>query len=83
MKRWVRCSFDPETNPRDAAESSIDMINSDITSIRNFVKRYANKLKNSPDDDAAMNDIVDKMAFLQHSLDSIIDHYNIKHIKEE
>lgn len=75
MKRLIYNSFDPETNPTDAARSVIDTLNSDITSIRNVVKGYANIVKNHPDDDSKMNKIVDELSYLQAHLDDIISHY--------
>ena len=75
MKRVVISSFDPETNPRDAAESIIDSINSDITTIGNIVKHWKRILKEHPDNDSAMNKIADESAFLQQHLDEIRQHY--------
>ena len=76
MKRYIRTSFDPETDPTDAARAVIDMINSDITTVGNIVKKAAKTLKEHPDDDTRMNTIVNDLAFMQAKLDEIREHYN-------
>lgn len=74
MKRVV-CSFDPETNPTDAARCCVDMLNSNITSIRNIVKGWSNMIKDHPDDNDAMNRIVDESSYMQNEIDKISAHY--------
>ncbi len=75
MKRYIKNSFDPETNPTDAARSTIDMLNSDLTALHNVVKKYANLVKQHPDDNSMMNKVVDDLSSMQLAIDEICDKY--------
>ena len=78
MKRYIKNSFSPEDNPTDAARSTIDMVNSDLTSIHNIILKYGKIVKEHPDDNSQMNKVVDDLAFVQQKLDEIMDHYRSK-----
>lgn len=77
MKRVI-CSFDPETNPTDAARSVVDTLNSDITKLHNIVSQWRKTLQAHPDDDSSMNKIIDESAYMQSQIDKILDHYRIE-----
>lgn len=77
MKRWIRCTFDPETNPRNAAEATIKQLNSDLTAIGNVVKGCQKQFDKYTDDDNVMNQIVDKLSYMQKEVDKIREHYNL------
>ena len=76
MKRYIRSSFSPEDNPTDAARAVVDQLNSDITQIHNIVLKCKKEIQDYPDDDSRMNQIVDKLAYMQKLIDNIRDHYD-------
>ena len=74
MKRVVS-SFDLETNPRDAAISAVDMLNSDITKLSNLVIKWKRMIESSPDDDSKMMKIADDSAYMHAEIDKMLDYY--------
>lgn len=74
MKRVIS-SFDPETNPTDAARSAVDMLNSDITKLHNIVGKWKKMIQSSPDDDSKMMKIADDSAYMQSEIDKMLDYY--------
>lgn len=77
MKRLI-ASFSPMDNPTDAARSVVDMLNSNIASIGNVVKRWNTQIRNHPDDDSLMNRLVDDSSFMQSKIDEIMTHYGLR-----
>ena len=75
MKRVVKCTFDPDTNPTDAARACVETLNSDITKLHNVVMKWKKQIKEHPDNDSLMNNIVDSSSYLQSEIDRILDHY--------
>lgn len=75
MKRVVKCTFDPETNPTDAARACVETLNSDITKLHNIVMKWKRQIQEHPDNDSLMNNIVDSSSYLQAEIDRILDHY--------
>lgn len=75
MKRQVKTSFDPETNPTDAARACVDMLNSDITKLHNIVSAWKRQINEYPDNDALMNNIVDSSSYMQAEIDKMLEHY--------
>lgn len=74
MKRVIS-SFDPKTNPTDAARSAVDMLNSDITKLHNIVGKWKKMIQSSPDDDRKMMKIADDSAYMQSEIDKMLDYY--------
>lgn len=74
MKRVIS-SFDPETNPTDAARSAVDMLNSDITKLNNLVIKWKRMIESSPDDDSKMMKIVDDSTYMHAEIDKMLDYY--------
>lgn len=74
MKRVIS-SFDPETNPTDAARCCVDTLNSDITKLHNIVSKWKKQIEEHPDNDSLMNNIVDSSSYIQRELDNILDYY--------
>lgn len=70
------CSFDPESNPTDAARACIQTLNSDITKLHNIVLTWSNILKEHPDDNSLMSKIVDDSSYIQSGIDNILNHYS-------
>lgn len=70
------CSFDPESNPTDAARACIQTLNSDITKLHNIVLKWSNILKEHPDDNSLMSKIVDDSSYIQSGIDNILNHYS-------
>lgn len=69
------CSFDPESNPTDAARACIQMLNSDITKLHNIVLKWDNMLKEHPDENSVMSKIVDDSSYMQSEIDNILNYY--------
>lgn len=74
MKRVIS-SFDPQTNPTDAARSAVDMLNYDITKLHNIVGKWKKMIQSSPDDDKKMMKIADDSAYMQSEIDKMLDYY--------
>lgn len=74
MKRVIS-SFDPKTNPTDAARSAVDMLNSDITQLHNIVGKWKKMIQSSPDDDKKMMKIVDDSTYMHAEIDKMLDYY--------
>lgn len=75
MKRVIIATFDPETNPKDAAYAAISQLNSDITAIGNVVKGCKKQYDEHIDDDEVMLKIIDKLGPMQQVIDQIRDIY--------
>ena len=71
MKRVIS-SFDPKTNPTDAARSAVDMLNSDITKLHNIVGKWEKMIQSNLDDDRKMMKIADLLFF---EIDKMLDYY--------